>query len=93
MGKKVAYDLRGALIIGLIRYHIVAEAQGHSNLISGLGVAKYLLRPLEARSQLFPMSLILTIFALVFVTELVSWIGKSVFLQFVHILPLHLWLP
>ncbi|KAI0277409.1 CHD5-like protein-domain-containing protein [Russula aff. rugulosa BPL654] len=28
------------------------------------------------------MSLILTIFALVFVTELVSWIGKSVFLQF-----------
>jgi hypothetical protein len=28
------------------------------------------------------MSLILSIFALVFITELVSWIGKSVFLQF-----------
>ena len=32
------------------------------------------------------MSLILTIFALVLITELVSWIGKSVFLQFVRIL-------
>lgn len=39
------------------------------------------------------MSLILTIFALVFITELVSWIGKSVFLQFVHILVVHDRLP
>ncbi len=38
------------------------------------------------------MSLILTIFALVFITELVSWIGKSVLLQFVHMLALHGWL-
>ena len=29
------------------------------------------------------MSLIATIFALVFVTELISWIGKSVLLEFV----------
>jgi hypothetical protein len=31
------------------------------------------------------MSLILTIFALVFVTELISWIGKSVLLHFVRL--------
>jgi hypothetical protein len=30
------------------------------------------------------MSLVLTIFALVFVTELISWIGKSVLLHFVR---------
>lgn len=31
------------------------------------------------------MSLILTIFALVFVTELISWIDKSVLLHFVRL--------
>ena len=30
------------------------------------------------------MTLILTIFALVFFTELISWIGKSVLLEFVR---------
>jgi len=33
------------------------------------------------------MSLIITIFALVFITELVSWVGKSVLLHFVLVLP------
>jgi hypothetical protein len=33
------------------------------------------------------MSLIFTIFALVFLTELISWIGKSVLLEFVRSLP------
>ena len=30
------------------------------------------------------MSLIITIVVLVFITELISWVGKSVLLQFVH---------
>jgi hypothetical protein len=38
------------------------------------------------------MSLILTIFALVFITELVSWIGKSVLLHFVHFRVMYVWL-
>jgi hypothetical protein len=33
----------------------------------------------------FVMSLILTIFALVFITELISWIGKSVLLDMVRV--------
>lgn len=33
------------------------------------------------------MSLILTLFLLVFVNELVAWIGKSVLLEFVSNLP------
>lgn len=35
------------------------------------------------------MSLIITIFALVFITELISWIGKSVLLDLVSILPVN----
>lgn len=38
------------------------------------------------------MSLIVTIFALVLITELVSWIGKSVLQHFVHLLAVHDWL-
>lgn len=34
------------------------------------------------------MSLIATIFVLVFVTELISWIGKSVLLEFVSVVPM-----
>lgn len=32
------------------------------------------------------MSLIFTVFALVFLTELISWIGKTVLLEFVGVL-------
>jgi hypothetical protein len=53
-----------------------AEAKGYINLISGLRV-----HPTHL------MSLIVTIFALVFITELISWIGKSVLLHFVLFFP------
>ena len=36
------------------------------------------------------MSLIIAIFSLVFVTELISWIGKSVLLEFVRSTTMHL---
>lgn len=78
--------LFGALFKSKDSYLKVRADPSHANLISGLGNYP---RP----RALFPMSLILTIFALVFVTELVSWIGKSVFLQFVHILAVRGWLP
>ena len=35
------------------------------------------------------MTLVITIFVLVFITELISWIGQSVLLDFVSSIPLH----
>ncbi len=67
-----------------------SQGTGHANLISGLG--QVFSHRQKRATQLFSMSLILSIFALVFITELVSWIGKSVLLQFVHILAPHGWL-
>jgi hypothetical protein len=86
MEKEVAYGLCGALFDGLILTAGGAEAQGTLNLISGLSTV------LSHVTHLYFMSLILTIFALVFITELVSWIGKSVLLHFVHLLAVHVWL-
>jgi len=68
-------------------YGTQTRGTGYVNLSVGLGYA------LQARSDPPhslghvhpPMSLILTIFALVFVTELISWIGKSVLLHFVRL--------
>jgi hypothetical protein len=67
-----------------------SQGTGHANLISGL--AQVFSHTRKRATLLFSMSLILTIFALVFITELVSWVGKSVLLQFVHILAAHRWL-
>ena len=55
---------------------------GCVNISVGLGSHT----PLDTfTGTLASMSLILTIFALVFVTELISWIGKSVLLHFVRL--------
>jgi hypothetical protein len=70
-----------------------AEPRHRGTLTLSRGWVKYALRPRKRATQLFSMSLILSIFALVFITELISWIGKSFFLQFVHMLAVHGWLP
>ena len=48
-------------------------------------VRVYLVSQHNCTDAFTEMSLILTIFALVFVTELISWIGKSVLLHFVRL--------
>ncbi|KAH9978666.1 CHD5-like protein-domain-containing protein [Lactifluus volemus] len=57
------------------------EAQGKLNLIIGLGSHAPILPNLNAFTDLTHV-LIITIFVLVFITELISWIGKSVLMQF-----------
>ena len=49
------------------------------------GIVHHLILVVFYTALSFAMSLILTIFALVFITELISWIGKSVLLDLVGV--------